>query len=387
MLTTLSQAPEQTLPASSLSEQEAALNERARTGDHQTLLEVYHLLQERLLRRAIRYVQHYRQSLPWYLDAQDLAQEASLAMYLRLDEACTKDHPIAYLVGSGYAAIRCAGVRAMCEPPLTSLDRSRAPDDATLLHECVPAPTTPLPSLSQEHPHDAPLYQALAQLPEEQQTVIQHYYGLHEHAPSHSGDIRRELGWTRSRTRYQRKKALATLALALTSLYPHSADQHTMDAHIAPEQRARLDHAYRELRAACGKAGVLALKQASHVDSMVARAYLLEQEGDRRHADHQRLEQVYREMQETGQHITVSELARQAGTYRQMARKFLREREGTQRPTAQERTHWEAFQRLERAYRELPTQGQTITIKALAQRAEVSRPTAEKYLKEQEVRA
>ncbi|HEY1349620.1 MAG TPA: hypothetical protein VGF67_08360 [Ktedonobacteraceae bacterium] len=113
---------------------------------------MYNLHQERLIRRAASSVQAYRQSIPWYLNAQDLAQEASLVMYRRLDEASTKDNPLAYPVGTRYAAIRCAGIQAMREPRLTSLDRPRSQDDGTLLHECVPAPTKPLPCPEQENP-------------------------------------------------------------------------------------------------------------------------------------------------------------------------------------------------------------------------------------------
>ncbi|HEY1349619.1 MAG TPA: hypothetical protein VGF67_08355 [Ktedonobacteraceae bacterium] len=114
---------------------------------------------------------------------------------------------------------------------------------------------------------------ALALLPEEQQTVIHHSYGLHNHASSHSGQIRQELGWTRRRTYYQRAKMLA---LALAPLYPRYADQHLLETHLSQKQRECLDCARFVPGAVHDRVGIEVLKHAACVDTVVARTYLME---------------------------------------------------------------------------------------------------------------
>jgi DNA-directed RNA polymerase specialized sigma24 family protein len=269
--------------------------------------------------------------LPPLLGAEDLIQEANLVLCKRLDEASVKEDPLSYLVAAGYHAMDCACVLALREPRAGSLDAPRYSDDETPWHEYVPSSVLPAsPYANAGDDEYAPLYQALGQLPGEQRTVIEHSYGLGEHAPSNRGEIRDALGWTKSRTTYQRKKTLVALALALKDVYPQYVGQHSLMAHIPERYQQRLDQAYAALQTQ-GKVCIAHLMRAARVESWMAAAYLHEQgisclsahERSRQH-----LERAYRELRAQGQPVSAKTLAGRAHANIGRARKYLKEQEG-----------------------------------------------------------
>lgn len=413
----------------SAASREAVLNERARTGDRQALLDLYELLQERIFRRATRYVQLYRQSIPWYLDAQDLAQEANLAMYHCLDEAASKDQPIAYLLGAGYGAIRYAWVQALQESRLVSLDRPRSQDNPALLHEFIPAPTNAGASATQDERKQELLSEMLSHLPCEQRTILAHRLGLDDQVV---GTVQETAHWVQQSTGStfrKERKAYATLLYRLAPFFPQYAERvvfleqayaqaceqgtslsaqrfaqamgisheeaivflyeregapcQTRRALVQQQARQRLERAYTDLFTPGRAMAIRTLARRAGTDDRTARQYLLEHEGARRLLVQQRLEQAYTDLLMQGQHITVSALALQAGTQRKAARTFLHKREGTHRLTPQTIAHQDAIQRLAQAFNELRSQGQPITVSELAKLAGTTRTTARKYLKQE----
>lgn len=257
------------------------LEQRVFTGDHQALLDVYEQLQPSILRRAHQLVRSHRALLPAYLEAQDLAQEASLVMYQRLDQAQAASSPVAYLLGTGYRVMWVHCLEAMHQPSLSSLDRPRFEDDMTPLHEYIPSSVLPAsPYARSDEEAYAPLYAEIEQLPDMQRTVILHYYGIHEHAAEQGRGLRHEQGWSRYRTRGHRKNALVALAFALRDAYPHAVGETLLEAQITLAQRQRLDDAYASLQATSRFIAVARLARAAQTDNRIARAYLQE-----RHAD------------------------------------------------------------------------------------------------------
>jgi DNA-directed RNA polymerase specialized sigma24 family protein len=308
---------------------EISLSKRARAGERQALSDLLILLQPRMIWHALSCLSTYGHALP-SLDAEDLIQEAMLVMSKRMEEARTKEDPLSYLVAAGTHAMDCLCIHTLREPQTLSLDAPRFQDDETPWHEAVPSSVLPTaPYAHEEGKAYTPLYQAIAQLPDEQRTVIEHYYGLHEHAPSNRGEIRDTLGWTKSRTTYQRKKTLAALALALKDCYPQYVGQQPLVAHIPESHRQRLNQAYADLHTE-GLVSVKRLTRTAKVEAWMATAYLREL-GTPCLTSHQlsrqHLDQTYADLCARSQTITAKTLAQQARANVQRARTYLKEKE------------------------------------------------------------
>lgn len=411
--------------------QEQELEQLARAGDRQALLELYTVLQKYILQRARRYMRNYRDVLPPYIEAQDLAQEACLVMYQKLDEAPTKDRPLAYLLGVGYAEIRYAWLRAMRTPRQTSLDRPRSEQDPRPLHEFIPAPPSSAVADTSDDSRASLLAEAVSRLPSDQRVVLAHRLGLDDQVTGSFQEISSWLQLPPSSLLSKERKAYATLLYQLASFFPQYTERVKLLEHAYVELLAqgtslnaptlaqaagvsreeavvflyerenapcqaysdilhqdawrRLEQAYNELQGQGKIVHVKALARLAGAGGKAAQRYLLEREGGPRPTVQQRLEQAYNQMQAHGQMILVSELARQARTQRKQAREFLRARGGEQGITSQQLAHQDAWRKLELACAELKAQQKPLSVNGLARQAGTSRQTARMYVRANQV--
>jgi RNA polymerase sigma factor (sigma-70 family) len=362
---------------------EKELERRIHAGDRQALLDLYSLLQAQIARCAARYMETYRHFLPSYIEPQDLVQEASLAMYQRLDEAATKDSPAAYLTATGYRSMRYTCVEAIQEPRMTSLDAPCFDDDETPLREYIssPEPTPLTPSPTQQH---APLFEAVERLPDDQHTVVMQRVGLGDQATHTLYEIALHLGKSVGSVARLEHRAYTALYFQLKDTYPHYAEHVLASKTAGHETWQRLDQAYTNLHTQGQPITGEILAYAAGVNEDDALAFLWEREGTQRlssrQAARQRLDQAYAHLRHQHKKITVKALMSQAGTCREATSRYLKDRKGIRYPTP-EQSHQNSLRRLEQAYCTLLSQGETITVESLARHAHAGKATASKYLK------
>lgn len=361
------------------------LDERLRSGDQQIMNKLPELLQPRLLRRAYQYIRDFRHVVPAYLEAFDLVQEASMVILKRLEEAHTKDSPLAYLVATGYQTMRYLCLSFFQEPHTTSLDRPFSEDDDTPLHEHLST------SLLQSSPYEQEetdkyeaLYQAVEQLPELQRIAIEHAYGLGEHAASRECEMQRDLCWSAARVRHYKHKGLISLILALHDNYPYNT-QETLLTCIPDAERKRLEQVYARLQAQSQEQQISLrrLQQEAKVRSWAASAYLQAMERESRLSREmqmrQKLDRAYAALQARGEVITRSMLQREAGVGQRIASAYLDERIG---PLWRAGRFAATRRRLSQAYADMLAKNERVSISALSRAALVDYRTARAYLRQ-----
>jgi RNA polymerase sigma factor (sigma-70 family) len=377
------QTTSEVLQVRGMIETDRELEQRLLAGDDQTLKDLPALLQPRMLRRAYQYVREYRHILPAYLEALDLVQEASLAIWKHLEDARTKESPLGYLVAAGYQTMRNLCLSFTQEPRMIHLDQPCSPDDKTPLREYIPSSVLPVSPYTEKEDEGqyAPLYDALALLPESQRSAIERIYGMEENAVSRNCEIRRELGWTESRIYYQKNRALTLLALALQEAYP----QYTQPGLLAciPEQQwKRLEQACAELQAEGRPISARTLFARTKAPVWTIQAYLRVRQGGPPLSRHERcwqkLDQAYADLQSRGEPITPSALHRATGSRWVLIREYLKQRSDFVNPSL---TNGDIDCQLLPVYADLQARGERVTPRALSKAASVSYEAARAYLR------
>lgn len=215
-------------------EREQAFLKRARAGEN-IRDEAILSLQPTIRRMAYRLYARISSQSPTLkaIEQNDLEQEAYTRMLAQFPKALSQEEPFRWLTGVAYGAMRdCLNgrrdlIRRHTEEraiPVLRLDRILT-EDGCSLEDVLPT--------GSRHSHDLPesllmtIEQALTVLPMKQRMVIEHHFGLHEHAPVSLNEISRRLGQHSSASRqsnalYHYKRALLTLRQALSDMYPDS---------------------------------------------------------------------------------------------------------------------------------------------------------------------
>lgn len=213
-------------------EQEGILITRARAeGDPQVQHEIVLSLQPRLYTLARRYARYST-----FLDCDDLVSCANIALLEKFSVAIHKNNPFAYLyrVAQKTMIVCMSGrydfVKRRSEQervPITSIDIPIEEDGSTLADVLPQEESIELESshIQQREQVYTALRNAVDALPEKQRFVIQHSYGLGEHAPERINEISRQLRRTGtsshpSNAHYHSKHALHSLHRALSPLFP-----------------------------------------------------------------------------------------------------------------------------------------------------------------------
>jgi DNA-directed RNA polymerase specialized sigma24 family protein len=374
-------------------EQERALAEQARAGDETSRQEIItHLLPsiERVasgLYGAYRWASHRIEYL-------DLIQEGNEAMLQRFDQVLQLENPIPYLVvvarHAMYAYCRrnsSAILTPRMAKPLAvfSLDAPLEEDaDATWM-DLLEAPRT---QDTPENEQDSHLIQeAIHALPEPEQAVILHGFGLFEHERMRTHELGHSRGWEEEEIQEKKRMAFYRLYCRLSASYPAYASDGVLPVQpcaIYPtvaeadqatrERKRRLDQAYEKLMRAEGKVSHERLVKVSKVRSLVVSVYLRARRGLPQVAlsQHERLQRAYAAAVARGETwITATMLAQEAHVDLHVALPWWRER----RPQLSKQ------ERLEQAHQRLLARGEKVSYKTLLKEARMDERVVRDYLR------
>jgi hypothetical protein len=367
-------------------EEQQALVERARKGEE----EAKHALIEYLLPVTSQIAQKYASVYRWsnaHLEYLDLAQDASVEMFLNIDDALVKQSPIPYLVGIGRTAIRQACYNAVSTACSESLD-APVGDDATLLDVLEERLIDKDARLYQSEvtcKDWTSLHQALEGLHEHERVLLIRLYGLYGEPVETVPEIEKD--FSLKKVQHCKNTVVCKLLSQLAAVYPEYLEKdhpfkrkkHVDSYFITPEQEQRLLQAYQEMEVEGQSITMESLRVRAHVNSSAAMAFLRPRK--QAPSRDQRLQDAYTELEARGESITIDKLAKLAGVEQRVASAYFHVRQGTAIRSIHRMSEEEIQARLVQACTTLRSREEKITCRSLLRESGVSDYRVRAFLK------